>query len=202
MLGTIIALVAITVSAIANGAITPFSYGPTPVRANEYAAAEQIAVASAAIHADLEREAAPPRVALAVPGSVTRYMPVADVRLADVDDSWRASRGTRTHEGQDILAPEGTRVYASAPGTVMQVGVDHLGGNVVSIWGDDGYEYYYAHLKSFAAGLSVGDRVTHTSLVGYVGSTGNADSAEPHLHFGVYAPHGAIDPLPLLKDRF
>jgi len=38
-------------------------------------------------------------------------------------------------------------------------------------------------------------------VLGYVGTTGNADGTPPHLHFGVYTTTGAIDPLPLLTDR-
>jgi murein DD-endopeptidase MepM/ murein hydrolase activator NlpD len=38
-------------------------------------------------------------------------------------------------------------------------------------------------------------------VLGYVGSTGNADGTPPHLHFGVYTATGAINPLPLLTDR-
>jgi len=55
--------------------------------------------------------------------------------------------------------------------------------------------------SSYAPRLEVGDYVTRKTVLGYVGSTGNADGTPPHLHFGVYATTGAIDPLPLLTDR-
>jgi murein DD-endopeptidase MepM/ murein hydrolase activator NlpD len=38
-------------------------------------------------------------------------------------------------------------------------------------------------------------------VLGYVGTTGNAQGTPPHLHFGVYTFNGAINPLPLLTDR-
>jgi murein DD-endopeptidase MepM/ murein hydrolase activator NlpD len=38
-------------------------------------------------------------------------------------------------------------------------------------------------------------------VLGYVGTTGNAQGTPPHLHFGVYTMTGAINPLPLLTDR-
>ncbi len=47
----------------------------------------------------------------------------------------------------------------------------------------------------------VGDRVTTRTVLGYVGTTGNAQGTPPHLHFGVYTFNGAINPLPLLTDR-
>ncbi|MGH9942242.1 MAG: M23 family metallopeptidase, partial [Pyrinomonadaceae bacterium] len=56
-------------------------------------------------------------------------------------------------------------------------------------------------LDAYADGLAAGDYVTPDTVLGYVGTTGNAAGTPPHLHFGVYAPGGAVDPLPLLADR-
>lgn len=87
---------------------------------------------------------------------------------------------------------EGDPVVASAPGTVDRV--TNLGdtsyGKYVRIAHAAGYTTYYAHLSSFASGLSVGDAVTYGTVIGYVGSTGG--STGPHLHYeqrrdGAYA---------------
>lgn len=129
-------------------------------------------------------------------------MPVEGVRVARVGDSWHAPRsGGRLHEGQDIFAGKGTAVRSATEGYVVGVGQNKLGGNVVWITGAGGRTYYYAHLDSFAPGLAVGDYVTPDSVLGYVGTTGNAAGAAPHLHFGVYSQGGALDPRPLLADR-
>lgn len=70
------------------------------------------------------------------------------------------------------------------------------------ILGAGGRRYYYAHLEDFASDLKAGDFVTVDTLIGYVGTSGNARGTPPHLHFGVYvAGSGAINPLPLLADR-
>jgi peptidoglycan LD-endopeptidase LytH len=69
------------------------------------------------------------------------------------------------------------------------------------VLGAGGRVSYYAHLDAYAEGLKVGDVVTTGAVLGSVGTTGNARGTPPHLHFGVYAPGGAIDPLPLLTDR-
>nr|MDQ2938517.1 peptidoglycan DD-metalloendopeptidase family protein [Acidobacteriota bacterium] len=62
--------------------------------------------------------------------------------------------------------------------------------------------YYYAHLEAYAPHLTEGEYVTPQTLLGYVGTTGNAAGTPPHLHFGVYeSTHGALNPLPLLSDR-
>lgn len=67
--------------------------------------------------------------------------------------------------------------------------------------GAGGRVYYYAHFDSYAPGIAEGDYVTPQTVLGYVGTTGNAQGTPPHLHFGVYTPTGAINPLPLLTDR-
>ncbi len=129
-------------------------------------------------------------------------VPVEGVRLKQIADSWHALRsGGRLHEGQDIFAARGTAVRSAAAGYVVRVGESLLGGNTVFVTGVGGRRYYYAHLDSYAAGLSVGDYVTRGAVLGYVGTTGNAAGSAPHLHFGVYTPGGPIDPLPLLTDR-
>jgi murein DD-endopeptidase MepM/ murein hydrolase activator NlpD len=105
------------------------------------------------------------------------------------------------HEGQDIFAPKGTPVLSATDGYVYNIGDNRLGGQTVSIIGAGGRVYYYAHLDSYAPHLEEGDHVTNQTVLGYVGTTGNAQGTPPHLHFGVYTGGGAINPLPLLTDR-
>lgn len=129
-------------------------------------------------------------------------MPVEDVAKREVADTWHAPRsGGRVHEGQDIFAPKGTRVLSATNGYVYRIGENNLGGQTVSVISSGGRVYYYAHLDAYAPGLEVGDRVTTRSLLGFVGTTGNAQGTPPHLHFGVYTVGGAINPLPLITDR-
>jgi murein DD-endopeptidase MepM/ murein hydrolase activator NlpD len=129
-------------------------------------------------------------------------MPLADVSKRQVADTWGASRGTgRRHEGQDIFAPKGTPVLSATSGFVYNIGENNLGGQTVSVIGAGGRVYYYAHLDKYAPGLEEGDRVTTRTVLGYVGTTGNAQGTPPHLHFGIYTGSGAINPLPLLTDR-
>ena len=132
----------------------------------------------------------------------TLAMPVRGVRVGQIKDTWGAPRaGDRLHEGQDIFAARGTVIYSAADGYVLRLGENSLGGNIVQVLGAGGRVYYYAHPDSHAPGLAVGDHVTAETIIGYVGTTGNARGTAPHLHFGVYTPAGAIDPLPLLADR-
>lgn len=129
-------------------------------------------------------------------------MPVKDVTKSQIANTWHAPRGeNRQHEGQDIFAPIGTPVLSATTGYVLKIGEDNLGGQTVSVIGDGGRKYYYAHLDSYARGLRQGDYVTRKTVLGYVGTTGNAAGTPPHLHFGVYAPEGAVNPLPMITDR-
>ncbi len=132
----------------------------------------------------------------------TLAMPVQDVSKKQVANTWQAPRGNdRLHQGQDIFAPRGTPVRSATDGYIMKIGENSLGGQTVSVMGAGGRVYYYAHLDSYARGIQEGDFVTTNTIVGYVGTTGNAAGTPPHLHFGVYTTGGAINPLPLLSDR-
>jgi len=129
-------------------------------------------------------------------------MPLEDVSRKEVADTWGAPRGTgRRHEGQDIFAPKGTPILSATNGYIYKIGENNLGGQTVSVIGSGGRVYYYAHLDAYAKGIAVGDRVSKRTVLGYVGTTGNAQGTPPHLHFGIYTLTGAINPLPLLTDR-
>src|ERR1043165_8791031 len=129
-------------------------------------------------------------------------MPLEDISKSQIANTWHAPRGTdRLHEGQDIFAPKGTPILSATSGYVYNIGENNLGGQTVSVIGAGGRVYYYAHLDAYARGLQVGDRVTTRTVLGYVGTTGNAQGTPPHLHFGIYTSSGAINPLPLLMDR-
>jgi len=131
----------------------------------------------------------------------TIAMPLAEVSKKQIANTWHAPRGERQHEGQDIFAPRGTPVLSATEGYIVNIGENNLGGQTVSVIGAGGRTYYYAHLDSYAPHIAEGDYVTKQTVLGYVGTTGNANGTPPHLHFGVYAPGGAMNPLPLLSDR-
>jgi murein DD-endopeptidase MepM/ murein hydrolase activator NlpD len=129
-------------------------------------------------------------------------MPLPNVEKKQIANTWHAPRGSnRRHEGQDIFAARGTPVYSATRGYIYNIGENNLGGQTVSVAGSGGRFYYYAHLDSYAPHIEEGDYVTPQTILGYVGTTGNAQGTPPHLHFGVYTPTGATNPLPLLTDR-
>lgn len=129
-------------------------------------------------------------------------MPVQGVAKDQIANTWHAPRDVgRLHEGQDIFAPRGTPIVSATEGYIAKIGENSLGGQTLSVIGAGGRVYYYAHLDSYAPHLAEGDYVNTQTLLGYVGTTGNAAGTPPHLHFGVYAPGGAVNPLPLINDR-
>lgn len=112
-------------------------------------------------------------------------------------DTWGAARsGGRRHEGVDIIAPKGLPIYAVIGG-VVTFKTNRLGGNAVSLVGDNGNRYYYAHLDSYVGGSR---RVFQGELIGYNGDTGNARFSTPHLHFQVHPGGGrAVNPYPTVR---
>ncbi|HXG83109.1 MAG TPA: M23 family metallopeptidase [Pyrinomonadaceae bacterium] len=128
-------------------------------------------------------------------------VPVRSVKTKQIADTFGAPRGNdREHQGQDIFAPRNTPVYSATNGYVWRIGENKLGGNTVWVVGAGGRVYYYAHLEKYADNLKVSDAVTTDTIIGYVGTSGNAQGTPPHLHFGVYTQSGAVNPLPLLSD--
>jgi peptidoglycan LD-endopeptidase LytH len=115
------------------------------------------------------------------------YFPVEGVRPRDVRDSFAEARSGHPHEALDIFAPRGTRVLAVDHGKVEKLFTSVRGGLTVYQFDAGGrYCYYYAHLDRYAEGLQEGAVLAKGSLVGYVGTTGNARKGLPHLHFAVF----------------
>lgn len=89
------------------------------------------------------------------------------------------------HRGLDIKTQSGVPVIAAANGTVVKVGRDAYLGKLVEIRHEALlYKTLYAHLKGYADGLAVGQKVKRGQVIGYVGNTGRSTGA--HLHYGVY----------------
>jgi murein DD-endopeptidase MepM/ murein hydrolase activator NlpD len=126
-------------------------------------------------------------------------VPVQGVAARQLRDTWGAARGAdRRHEGVDIFAPRGTPVLATTRGLVWRIGENALGGTVVWVLGPGGDLHYYAHLDR-VADLAPRQRVEAGTVIGTVGSSGNAERTPPHLHYGLYRRGGgAINPYPLL----
>lgn len=114
-------------------------------------------------------------------------IPVAGVTADKLTDSFDELRGgTRRHDAIDIMAARGTPVLSADAGRVLKLHNSVAGG--LSIYVMDPSQRYimlYAHLDSYRPGLKDGLTVKKGELLGFVGSTGNASPAAPHLHFAI-----------------
>ncbi len=101
---------------------------------------------------------------------------------------WR--RG-RPHEGIDIPARRGTRIFAAEAGRVIHSG-GNLGdyGRVVIIKHSGRYQTIYAHTRRNL--VRKGQFVEKGQAIAEVGASGNARG--PHLHFEIRRDRRALDP--------
>jgi murein DD-endopeptidase MepM/ murein hydrolase activator NlpD len=114
-------------------------------------------------------------------------IPVRGLEADDLVSSFDDARGgNRRHEAIDILAPRGTEVLAVEDGKVAKIFTSAAGGlTLYQFDPSETFVYYYAHLDSYAPGLTEGSMLRKGDLVGTVGTTGNAPEGTPHLHFSI-----------------
>jgi murein DD-endopeptidase MepM/ murein hydrolase activator NlpD len=112
--------------------------------------------------------------------------PIRGLALANLRDTFEEVHNGHPHGAIDIMEPRGTPVRAVVSGTVRKLFLSKPGGNTIYQFDEmEVYCYYYAHLDGYVKGLREGMRVKSGDVIGFVGSTGNADSRTPHLHFGI-----------------
>lgn len=112
--------------------------------------------------------------------------------------------------GDDILAVSDGPVVAVVDGLPEQIpgkspaglALDQYAGNhIVQDLGDGNYALY-AHIKTGAVKVKVGEQLTAGQVIGAVGNTGNTDA--PHLHFHVMSTPDPLrsNGLPFVFDEF
>ncbi len=133
-------------------------------------------------------------------------------------DDFGAPRGSRSHQGNDLMAARGTPVVAVEDGVVRKHRTGRGGDCMLYLDGASGTTYYYIHLNNdltrkddnrasdcrngvaYARGLRDTQRVRAGQLIGYVGNSGNAAGGAPHLHFELHPEGGgAVSPYRWLK---
>lgn len=157
-----------------------------------------------------QRLGAPP-VQIRPPGDGRLVFPIDPTARSYVLDNFGDCRGTRMHQGMDVMSERGAPVYAVADGVLhsqfTNTGTAGYGWTLRDPDATTAYRYF--HLDSFAPGLAVGDRVRFGDVIGFVGSSGNfiwvdgrqvEDRNNIHLHFEVLNDYRtAVDPLPLVQ---
>jgi murein DD-endopeptidase MepM/ murein hydrolase activator NlpD len=96
----------------------------------------------------------------------------------DVSGGW--------HHGDDIFAALGAPILAVADGTVFSVGWNRVGGWRLWLRDEKGNQFYYAHLSAYSPLAVNGAIVKAGDVLGFVGSSGDAEGTPYHLHFEVH----------------
>ena len=112
-------------------------------------------------------------------------------------DTWGDARSGHRHQGTDIMAAYGTPLVAVISGTV-KTAYSSSGGVSLYLRGKDGNEYFYAHNSRNV--VSTGEHVVTGQVIAYVGTSGNAPSGAPHVHFERHPGGGGpVNPYPWLR---
>lgn len=132
-------------------------------------------------------------------GQVT--MPVLfGVGVKDISPNFGDPRPNgRTHEGEDIMADEGTPIVSPTLAVVLKVETGVSEGNAVYTANPGGETFVYMHLEYFGEGVVAGEVLQPGALIGYVGNTGDAAGGPSHLHLEIHNAAGTpTDPFPRL----
>ena len=98
----------------------------------------------------------------------------------------------QSHQGVDYTIPEGSRVFATADGTVREVAQrNSTSGQTVVIDHGNGYETSYNHLSKI--NVRRGQQVRRGDIIALSGDTGL--SLAPHLHYEVRYNGMRVDPI-------
>ncbi|MBQ3054666.1 MAG: M23 family metallopeptidase [Oscillospiraceae bacterium] len=130
----------------------------------------------------------------ALPGEVVCAFSPEDLVHSKTFGDWR------THVGVDIAAAIGDEVCAISDGTVSAIIEDPMMGKTVVVEHAGGYASTYSNLETEVP-CSVGDKVGIGDVIGCVGDTAVAESADPsHLHLELTLDQEQIDPMSVLSE--
>lgn len=102
----------------------------------------------------------------------------------------------KNHDGVDIEASYGSKIYATADGIVTYSGWEGGYGLLVKINHGYGYETRYGHNSKNL--VKVGQRIKKGQLIGYSGKSGVVTG--PHLHYEVRVNGKPVDPRPYVNN--
>jgi len=140
------------------------------------------------------------------PDPLDMLFPIPKPYAHGFSNDWNAARpGGQKHQGTDIFAARGAPLIAVTDGIIGDsFGNSNLGGYRLWLNGDNGYEFYYAHLNgdvgiAFSPGIAPGVRVSKGQVIAYMGDSGQAKGTGVHVHFGITTFGQWINPYPFLS---
>ena len=97
----------------------------------------------------------------------------------------------RTHTGIDLVAPTGTKIYATGDGVVTSAQFERGYGKAIVI--NHGYQYQsmYAHCSEIL--VHQGQKVKRGEVIGLVGNTGVSTGS--HLHYEIIKGGQKVNPI-------
>ena len=132
------------------------------------------------------------------------YLPVIlGLELDDMIANYGDPRGggTRSHEGQDLIAPRWSPVVSPTEAVVINITDGDSSGLTVYTANPGGERFAYMHLEYIPDYLEEGDRLQVGDLIGFNGDSGNAQGTVTHVHFEI-RDNGPTDPYPRLTKEF
>jgi murein DD-endopeptidase MepM/ murein hydrolase activator NlpD len=112
--------------------------------------------------------------------------PLDSLKRSELYDSFNDIHHGHRHEAIDIMRPRGTPIMAVADGVIRKLFLSRQGGlTIYEFDTSETYCYYYAHLDGYADDLHEGMPVLHGDVIGYVGTSGDAEPTAPQLHFAI-----------------
>jgi peptidoglycan LD-endopeptidase LytH len=133
--------------------------------------------------------------------------PLDSLKRSELYDSFNDIHNGHRHEAIDIMRPRGTPILAVADGVIRKLFLSRQGGlTIYEFDSSETYCYYYAHLDGYADDLHEGMPVVRGDVIGYVGTSGDAEPTAPQLHFAIsllgadksWWKGAPIDPYPIL----
>ncbi|HTK05412.1 MAG TPA: peptidoglycan DD-metalloendopeptidase family protein [Candidatus Eisenbacteria bacterium] len=119
-------------------------------------------------------------------------------------DDFGEPRAGHAHEGNDLMGAKMMPLLSAVDGYVRYIVIPEASwGYAVYIQDRDGYTYNYLHINNdtpgtddgnggtvyaYAPGIYENALVKRGQLIGWMGDSGNAESAGPHLHFEIRRP--------------
>jgi murein DD-endopeptidase MepM/ murein hydrolase activator NlpD len=178
---------------------TALTYSPRPgtQSAERPALTNDIVIISRASESSMARRLTAAKTG-AVRSNIPSIWPVVGILRSGVGVRSNPFGGSSLefHKGQDISAPTGTPINATADGVVVKAGWMRGYGNGIYIDHGNGITTRYGHLSRID--VVEGQPVRQGQHLGLVGSTGR--STGPHLHYEVRINGEPTSPLPYLPS--
>jgi len=110
------------------------------------------------------------------------FVPARDYSTGGLRFGAKRSKGTRKHGGCDLIAPEGSKIYAVADGKITVYIKDFHHGTGAMVVEHDDFTVRYCEIKGIAKGLKRGSEVTCGQVIATVGMMYTSSM----LHFEMY----------------